>query len=222
MELLELLSWFPSLSTDLICEIFEQCKKADIVRDVWELNAFSLTTQIEGGYYALPAVISARFRRGSARKVGAVWKSSVVLKQNFESDVISIELISSLIVGIVALQGQIPDFVKGIITASTLLNVVEEEYRLGLGSDGTDANEHFRRAYEISHLAINLQATDDTLDNIMFYGADAAVRTGVFPGELIAAMRKRGFASVHHIEGSYLFDHDRDYEGAGGKIRTGN
>jgi hypothetical protein len=48
-KLLELLSWLPSLSIEVISEVFEDVPKADVVRDLWDLNAFSLITHIEGG-----------------------------------------------------------------------------------------------------------------------------------------------------------------------------
>ena len=218
-QLLELLSWFPSLSTEVIAEIFSNAPKADIVRDLWELNAFSLTTQIEGGYYAAPAVVAARFRRESDPASSALFKRVAhLLKERFESGTITVELIDSLVIGIVALQGELPELFRGVITASTLLNVVEQEYNLGIGGSGREVSEHFRRAYEISRMAIRFQTSDDTLENIMFYGADAAVRMGVRPTDLLEAMLRKGFATAHHVEGSYLYHVERDYDGAAKKL----
>jgi len=98
------------------------------------------------------------------------------------------------------------------------LSVVEHEYEAGLSVSTANVAEYFKRAYELAKMSINMQASDDTLDNILFLGADAAVRIGIRPKELIDTMLKKGFSTAHHIEGSYLYDVARDFKAAAKEV----
>jgi len=218
-ELLELLSWFPTLSSDVIWELFKGRSDGEIARELWELNSFSLVVQGEGGHYAVPNVIASRFRRTSSPSGLALFERvAEMLKRRFDEGRITVELIDSLIVGAVALKGELPDFLKDAITPSTLLKVVEQEYDLGMGGSGADVARHFKQAYGLSRLALTLKSSDDTLENIMFYGADAAVRIGQNPVDLLNNMQRSGFSSYYYIEGSYLYHVERAFEKAANRL----
>ena len=135
------------------------------------------------------------------------------LKKSFDEDRIEISLIESLLVGVVAETKTIPDEILRIITASMVLQVVEKEYFAGL-DEGTDAAGHWQTAYKVAQLGINLRCSDDTLESMAFYGADACIRSGGSPTNLIALMKRKGFASADYIEGSYLFHVERNFERA--------
>ena len=156
LDLLYLLSWFPSLPTTVVSEIFPEASLADIVRDLWELNAYSLTTQAEGGYYALPAVVAARFlRNGDPLSSALYMRVARLLRDKFEAGATAVELIDSLTLGIVALQDAITDVFRGIVGPSTLLSVVEHEYEAGLSVSTANVAEYFKRAYELAKMSIN-------------------------------------------------------------------
>lgn len=215
IELLELLSWFPTLSSDVIWDVFKSRSKEDIVRELWQLNSFSLVIHGEGGHYAVPNVIASRFRRTSSPSGLALFpRVADLLKQRFDEGRITVELIDSLIVGAVALKGDLPDFLKGAVTSSALLQVVEQEYNLGLGASWDEASRHFKQAYGLSRLSLTLKSSDDIIENIMFYGADAAVRTGLRPTDLLDYMQRSGFSSYYYVDGSYLFHVKRAYKEA--------
>ena len=52
--------------------------------------------------------------------------------------------------------------------------MVEKEYYEGLGAVGTEARIHFQRCNSLAKLAMGMNASDDSLENILFYGADSS------------------------------------------------
>jgi hypothetical protein len=147
-----------------------------------------------------------------------VRKVTGVLKERFDTGHISVDLIDSLLIGIVDSEGSLPEHFRSIVTPARLATVVEEQYNRGIQGENVETNVHFKLAAQLAHLALAMNCPDDTLENILFLGADALVRTGQYPRDLLPIMYKKGFSAAHYIEGSYLFHIKRDYDSAAEQI----
>jgi len=218
-QILRLLSWLPKLSGDILQEVFPDVKTAELFEQLWDLNEYSLITQAEGGHYRVPAIVSSTFRRFSGTEDPVlVRKVTGVLKERFDTGHISVDLIDSLVIGIVDSEGSLPEHFRSIVTPARLATVVEEQYNRGIQGENVETNVHFKLAAQLTHLALAMNCPDDTLENILFLGADALVRTGQYPKDLLPIMYKKGFSAAHYIEGSYLYHIKRDYDGAAEQI----
>jgi hypothetical protein len=218
-RIIRLLSWLPRLSTDVLGEVFQEVKLADLIQDLWVLSEYSLITQSEGGYYKVLAIVSSTFRRFTGPEDRELLdRIARILKRRFDTGQISIDLVDSLLIGIVSLEGGLPEPLRKIITPANLLAVVEEQYNLGMRGESSEAQPHFLLAHSLSQLALSMDCPDDTLENILFQGADSLVRTGQYPEKLMRVLFQKGFSSGHYIEGSYLFHIKRQYKDAAEQI----
>ncbi len=214
-KVLKLLSWFPLLSADILVEAFPEADKDTILTELWELSDFSLVEQSEQGRYRVPTIVASSYRRSSKEHDRESFsKVAGLLEQRFSKDAIDIDLVESLLIGIVAERGEIPLEFTSFLTPSNLLGVVESEYYAALGASDEEASTHFERAGKLGSLAMSMTGSEDTIENILFYAADSFVRNGDYPSEIISYMRTKGFLSVEYIEGSYLYHKKRDYAGA--------
>lgn len=213
-QVLKLLSWFPLLSSDILIKAFPDVKGEDVVQGLWDLADFSLVEQSDGGKYRVPTLVASSFRRKSDQfDRESFSRVSKILEGSFSAGNFDVELIDSLLVGIVADRGEIPLEFTSFLTPSNLLTIVESEYYAGI-SNPKDGFNHFERAGKLGALAMAMNGSEDTRENALFYAADATVRNGTFPTDIVTYMRSRGYLSADYIEGSYLFHKKRDYEGA--------
>jgi TIR domain len=219
-KILRLLSWLPKLSGDVFREIFVELETNDLFTQLWRLNEYSLITQAEGGYYRVPAIVSSTFRRFTGTEDDELLKKvAEVLRKRFDSGDISVDLIESLLIGVVHLEGELPESLLGIVTPAKLSTVVEEQYNRGMSGSSVDVKSNFLLAAKLAELALAMRCPDDdTLENILFLGADALVRAGEYPSNLLPIMYSKGFSSAHYVEGSYLYHIKRDYTGAAQQI----
>ncbi len=214
-RILRLLSWFPRLTISVLVETFPEVGNDELLDAVWELVDFSLLDQAELGRYKAPAVVSSTYRRrASDADEELLTRVSRILSRQFESGDLDFDLIESLLVAVVAAGEELSAKLLGTLTPSRILPVVEKEYYEGLAALGEQARVHYQRCYAISKLAMSMKASDDSLENILFFGADASVRMGVSPDEMMALMRRKGFVTADYIEASFLYHAKRDFEQA--------
>lgn len=214
-KILKLLSWFPQLSVSIIRSVFPEQKPSDLVNELWELAEFSLVYLSERGRYRAPAVVSSTYRRRNAEHDEEIFAQvSQVLTSQFEVGDLDFDLIDSLLVAVVASGSVVSTRLLSSLTPARIEPVIEGEYYEGMGAVGDEAKLHFQRCCSLAQLAIGLRASDDSLENILFYGADASVRLGVFPEEMLAIMRRKGFLTADYVEASFLYHVKRDFEGA--------
>ena len=215
LKTLKLLSWFPLLSTGILVEAFPDAQPSEVIEGIWELADFSLVEQAEGGKYRVPTLVSSSYRRSTDKyDRESFLRVAKILEDNFRKGDFDVELVDSLLVGIVADKGEIPIEFSGFLTMSNLLTIVESEYYSGLG-DPSAGNVHFERATKLGSLAMSMSGSEDARENTLFYAADASVRNRQYPKDMIDYMKARGYSSADYIEGSYLYHkRDRDYPGA--------
>ncbi|PVM83747.1 toll/interleukin-1 receptor domain-containing protein [Caulobacter radicis] len=214
-RILKLLSWFPRLSTNIICEVFESNSKKELLSEIWELVDFSLLDQTGGGRYKAPAVVSSAYRRRTDEHDRESFsRVARILSRQFESGDFDFDLIESLVVGIVSAGENLSNSILRVITTSRLLPVMEKEYYEGLSKTGEQAAIHYKRCVSLAQLAIKMPSSDDALENLLFFGADSSVRLSILPDKILAEMRARGFSAADYIAASYKYHVERDFEGA--------
>lgn len=215
LKILKLLSWFPLLSMKILVESFSDVDASEVVEGVWELADFSLIEQTDGGKYRVPTLVSSSYRRATdEHDRESFLRVSRILEENFKAGSFDVELVESLLVGIVAEKGEIPAEFSGFLTPSNLLTIVEAEYYSAI-QDPSKSAIHYDRAEKLGALAMSMKGSEDALENALFYAADAAVRNRRYPSDMIQYMRARGYSSADYVEGSYLYHkRDRDYPGA--------
>ncbi|WP_165837170.1 TIR domain-containing protein [Phenylobacterium hankyongense] len=215
-KILKLLSWFPKLSTQMIASVLNEQDRKTLAEELWELNEFSLIDQAESGKYKAPAVVSSTYRRRETDFDQEVFSEiSRVLIEQFEHNELDYDLIDSLVVAVVSSGVELSERLLSSLTVARLEPVIEREYFEGIAaSRGEDVRLHFQRCSSLAALAMWMPTSDDSLENVLFYGADASVRSGSYPSEMIALMREKGFLSADFIEASYLYHMKRDFEKA--------
>jgi hypothetical protein len=116
-----------------------------------------------------------------------------VLKERFDRGQISVDLFDSLSIRVLASEGSLADEFRAIVTPARLATVVEEQYNRGSQGENIETNAHFKLAAQLAHLALAINCADDTLENIVFLGADALIRTGHYPKIFCPSCTKGGF-----------------------------
>ncbi|MBI1407187.1 MAG: TIR domain-containing protein [Caulobacter sp.] len=219
-QILKLLSWFPRLNANSIAAAFSENQKSEVISALWELNEFSLVDQVDQGNYKVPGVVGYSYRRLSKEHDSDSFnRVANLLLDQFKKGEIDVSLVESLLVGAIGLDQDVPDVIRSVITPSSLKTMVDNSHRLGIESSPPDSNAYFEKAYSLSKLAMAVRGSDDTQEDTLYYGADAAVRLGKYPQEIISFMRKKGFSSADYIHGSFLFHEKRDYTGAAASIK---
>jgi tetratricopeptide (TPR) repeat protein len=214
-RILKLLSWFPKLSISIICEAFSDHSKETVVEELWELSDFSLIDQSEGGKYKVPAVVSSTYRRKQNNVDADIFENiAAVLRKQFDEDRLDYDLIESLLLAIVSSGETISPRLLQILTPGRIEPVVESLYYEGISAGGEDAKLSFNRCHALSKLAMSMKGSDDSIENILFFGADAKVRLVSRPDDMIDFMRRRAFVTAEYIDASYLFHSNRDFETA--------
>tara|TARA_R110002051_G_scaffold116268_1_gene189515 strand:+ start:259 stop:2862 length:2604 start_codon:yes stop_codon:yes gene_type:complete len=220
-RILALLCHFPRLPASILTRTFPETDKSELVKALWELSDFSLVNQGDFGLYRVPAVVGSAYRRYTNSDDAEIFsRVSKILQSDFANDTLSVELIESLLVGSSNMKAGIPHELKEVLTPANILPFVEEEYYRGRRINGEVGRNHFNTAASTAKLALMMPGSDDTLEEILFYGSDALVRMGQLPEEFLKEMKKRGFSTADYIEGSYLFHNGRDYDKAATKVRA--
>lgn len=214
-KILKLLSWFPKLSISIICDAFSEYSKETVVSELWEMSDFSLIDQSEGGKYKVPAVVSSTYRRKrNEDDIYIFEKIASILKKQFDDNILDYDLIDSLLLAVVSSGENISQKLLQILTPGRIEPVVESLYYEGISAGGKDARLLFDRCYTLSKLAMSMKGSDDSIENILFFGADAKVRLGIRPDDMIEFMRRKAFVTAEYIDASYLFHSNRDFVNA--------
>ncbi len=220
-RILALLCHFPRLPASILTRAFPEVEKTELVKALWELSDYSLLNQGDFGLYRVPSVVGSAYRRYTSSDDAEIFaRVSSILQSDFEQEELSVELIESLLVGSFSTKAGIPHELREILTPANILPFVEEEYYRGRRVSGEIGRDHFKTAASTARLALMMPGSDDTLEEILFYGSDALVRMGQLPEEFLTEMKKRGFSTADYIEGSYLFHNGRDYDKAAAKVRA--
>lgn len=205
-QILKLLSIFPQLSSLSFVEIFKEKDSKSILNELWELVEFSLVSQSDGGRYKSPAVVSGTYRRRSIENEKELLdRASKFLSEHLDKGDFDFDLIDSLLVAVVDSGEEISDRLMSFLTPASIEPVIEKEYYDGLGGVGEDARVHFGRCFSLAKLAMHMNVADDLLENMLFYGADASVRLGILPDDMLAFMRKKAFLAADYVQASFLF-----------------
>jgi len=218
-RILRLLSIYPQMSSAIISKVFDEYDPKDLMEELWELVEFSLAVQSDGGKYRAPAVVSSTYRRRTLDRDSEVAdRVAKILSSQFEDGDLDLDLIDSLLVSVVASGSTIPDRLLRSITPARIEPVIEKEYFDGSSSVGDEARIHYERCCSLARLAMGMNVADDSLENILFYGADASVRLGILPEDMLKVMQQKGFLTVHYIRASFLFHSERDFDGAAAEL----
>ncbi len=214
-KILSLLSWFPKLSAQLIAQVFADEAVARLANELDELVEFSLVDQAETGSYKAPAVVASSYRRRRSGTDQDVFnRMSELLINAFGAGDLDFELIDALLVALVETGQEISERLLRTLTPARIEPVIEREYDAGMGATGSEASAHFERCFKLANLAKEMRTSDDSLENILFYGADSSVRLGTLPEEMLLIMRRKGFLTADYIQASFLYHKKRDFVGA--------
>ncbi len=214
-HILKLLCWFPKLSFQIIKDVFNDEIAGNLANELWELVEFSLVDQSDMGRYKVPAVVSSSYRRRSTDGDNEIFgRISLVLKTSFDEGTLDFGLIESLLVAVVSSGEELSDRLVSVLTPARVEPVIEREYYEAIGSVGEESRVHFKRCNALASLAMKMKTTDDSLENILFFGADSSIRLSEYPDDMIKLMKKKGFLTADYIEASYLYHQKRDFEGA--------
>lgn len=210
------LCWFPGLDFSTIKDVFPSEKDAVLASTLWELGDYCLVEHHMDGSYRLPTIVRAAMgqypQKLTAELTGRI---AAAIKKIVERPTLKPGDIEALVSGLSIGGASLPDYIRNAITPGVLSNIVETYYNRGRSSgDRSDLESSFRLTAEFATLALSLNIPNDSLDNILFFGADALARLGRSPQSLITEMLDRGFASAYYVRASYKFHKERDYDGA--------
>lgn len=215
-QILSVLCWFPGLDTNLLYEIFPNAPRGQISEMLWKLSDYCLVEQTQNGSYHLPTVVRATFMR-RIPPIPDPLQNSIInsLDKLVTSSDILPEQIEPLILAFTVHGTELPDFIKAAITPGVLAEVVLRHYEKGRSAA---ASEEITRSFSIvaklAEFALTLDVPNDTLENILWTGADAMARLGRDPETITSQMLHRGFGSAYYAQASYKFHARRDYTGA--------
>lgn len=218
-EILTVLGWFPKLPITLLADLIGTADRKQMTDDVWDLKDYSLVHLGEGGYYQVPEVVSAKIRRDPRLDSSALFtRVKAFIEGRMKAGKLDADLIDALLIAAVNVDGSIPQELRKIITSANLLNLVVEQFQVAISLE--KSHDAFRRTYNLSKLAFGMQASDDTIEQILFTGGDAAIRAGVYPDDIIKFMSEKALPSVYYLIGSYAFYIEKDYKKAARNLNT--
>lgn len=188
--------------------------------DLWELQEASLISAAGSEYYSSPSVVASRARKELAVETAALLSEvKHLIEDDMTADKLDSQLIDALLIASVSPTGEVPAELNGLVTSSSLLTMVTDRFfRAREIQQGS--RELYLSAYSLSKLALEMETSDDAVEQILFTGGDSAIRAGVFPEEIIKKMQGAALPSVYYLQGSYAFHVLKDDESAVRSLRN--
>ncbi len=217
-KILALLGVFPKLSFPVIARVVEAQRK-ELSEALWDLQESSLVEAVDSEYFRCPGIVAMRSRkelRETSEKLSEEVRS--LIATDVESDRIDAQLIDALLISTAQFSGQLPDHLRGLVTASSLLSLVTDRYyRARDMSRGS--REVYVSAYQLSKIAIGMESSDDAIEQILFTGGDSAIRAGIYPKDILEKMTEMALPSVYYLIGSYAFHVEKHDEKAAKNLK---
>ncbi len=209
-EILALLRLLPWTDYDTIVRVFSDYPAVEISQTLWDMSDNCVINySMSAGYRVAEIVRSVSSDYLPELAKVRVESLAQTITDALESSAPSQHAVEALIFVYVRLNGVIPDELKKLLTGATLLDVVEQYYRLGHKFTGS-WQDHFRTAARLSVLSSQLPMSIDTLESILFNGADSLIRIGEDPSDIVQIMQSKKLPSVNYILGSYYYHQKRD------------
>lgn len=218
-KIISILSIFPKLSLSLIAKIL-QIPRKDLAQELWDLQENSLILAADAQYYSTPRIVSSRSRKElKSESDTLIQEVGEILSSEVERGEIDSQLIDAILISISGSTGEIPNPIKSLITPSSLLAIVRERFFTAREKQH-GSKEVFTSAYNLSKLALDMNATDDAVEEILFTGGDSAIRAGINPDDILTKMTNSAMPSVYYLKGSYSFYVDKNPADAVKHLRT--
>ncbi len=213
-KILALLGVFPKLSFGIMARVLELPRK-ELSTELWDLQESSLVSATDAEYYSLPGIVATRSRKElSAEREPLLEEVGNIMQSDMQRGKLDSQLIDALLIASADAEGVIPEGLSSLVTASSLLAMVNDRF-FSARESHNGAREIYLSAYNLSRLAINMKASDDAVEQILFTGGDSAIRAGIFPEDLINHMTDAALPSVYYLRGSYAFHVEKnDFEAA--------
>jgi hypothetical protein len=203
-KILALLGIFPRLSFSILARIVELPRKK-LSYELWELQEASLISATSSEYYSSPSVVANRTRK-ELSKTSEFFLNEVrqLIQDDLTAGKLDSQLIDALLIASTTPSGEVPNELNGLVTSSSLLTMVTDRFfrarEMHKGS-----RDMYLSAYNLSKLGLNMEASDDAVEQILFTGGDSAIRAGVYPQDIIDKMQNDALPSVYYLQGSYEF-----------------
>ena len=211
-DVLSILCWFPGISLSIMSKMLPAVAPTRLSEVLWELSDYCLVELSQSGSYSLPAIVRATFmRRMPLLEPSLEHRVISTLREVLDSEDLTQHQIEPIALAFSMSEGSLPDRLRRAITPGTLSSIVERHYQRGIStSDRDELTRSFTSASRLAEIAFGLRASDDTIENILFQGADAATRLGENPSKFIDVMLARGYVSALYVRASYKFHVLRD------------
>lgn len=203
-RIIALLSVFPRLSFSILARVLEMPRK-QLAFDLWELQEASLIAATGSEYYSSPSVVANRARKELSADTEALLNEvKLLIEDDMTDNKLDSQLIDALLIASVTPNGEVPAELNGLVTSSSLLTMVTDRF-FRAREVHKGSREIYLSAYSLSKLALEMETSDDAVEQILFTGGDSAIRAGVFPEEIIKKMQDAALPSVYYLQGSYAF-----------------
>ncbi|RNF32969.1 toll/interleukin-1 receptor domain-containing protein [Paracoccus methylarcula] len=217
-RIIALLSVFPRLSFSILARVLEMQRK-QLALDLWELQEASLISATGSEYYSSPSVVANRARKELSADTHALLNDvKLLIEDDMTANKLDSQLIDALLIASATPTGEVPAELNGLVTSSSLLTMVTDRFfRAREVQKGS--RDIYLSAYSLSKLALEMETSDDAVEQILFTGGDSAIRAGVFPEQIIKKMQDAALPSVYYLQGSYAFHVLKDDESAVRNLR---
>jgi tetratricopeptide (TPR) repeat protein len=208
-RIIAFLSIFPRLSFSILARVLEMPRKK-LASDLWELQEASLISATGSEYYSSPSIVANRARKELSSKMDDLLNEvRLLIEEDMKANKLDSQLIDALLIASATNEGEVPEELKGLVTSSSLLTMVTDRFfRAREAQKG--GKEVYLSAYNLSKIALDMETSDDAVEQILFTGGDSAIRAGVFPEAIIKKMQDAALPSVYYLEGSYAFHVEKD------------
>lgn len=212
-KIIALLSIFPRVSFGILARVLELPTK-QLAIELWELQEASLISAVSADYYSCPNVVANRARRELQPITETLMEEvRLLIQDDFNLGKVDSQLIDALLIASTTPSGEVPKELFGLLTSSSLMTLVEDRfYQAREMKKGS--REVYLSAYNLSKLALGMQASDDAVETILFTGGDSAIRAGIYPEDIIERMFNAALPSVYYLKGSHEFHVKKDDEAA--------
>lgn len=217
-RIIAFLSVFPRLSFSILARVLEVPRK-QLAADLWELQEASLISATGSEYYSSPSIVASRARKELSSDTEAILQQvRLIIEDDMKADKLDSQLIDALLIASVTASGEVPAELSGLVTSSSLLTMVTDRYFRARDAH-KGSREIYLSAFNLSKLALQMETSDDAVEQILFTGGDSAIRSGVFPQEIITKMQDAALPSVYYLQGSYEFHVRKDDKAAARNLK---
>ena len=213
-DIIRLLRLLPSADYQLVTAIFSEFPTAEIAQTLWDMTDNCVVNYtMSSGYRLANIVRGADLGPDDSLPLEKIQALAKILLERLKSSESKIAAIDALLFVFVRLKGDVPEEFRSTLTGGTLQEIVEQYYNLG--HKFTESwQEHFRTAARVSLLASEVHMSSDTLESILFSGADSLIRVGDDPSPIIDKMQEKKFPSVNYLRGSFYYHRKKDAQAA--------